>query len=312
MRGTRRLGWAVFGFAFLTLAVTRSRGQTADDEEPTKLPDLLKASASSSVELHRYSDGTQIPHTRNVSFYVQVVAKEREVGKKREVSTLLLKEQIDVEESPAWKGEGWEQAEVQLTAETIQPDGRRRPRYRIVERGQRGLLFGPWYAVASFGCCDTGTGYALYSLESGRLVMYASGGEAPGNVRSFEDTSVKPYRQRWIGVHTSHSRFGKEVYGEHGNAPRAMVTYASEAGPLTQVLLQFGPDDPHANARYIFVQRLEVPEGKPSAPQVRIDFEAAGVVEIPIRGGALDVAHAHLPPGVTAVVQTGKATTPTR
>jgi hypothetical protein len=245
-----------------------------------------------------------------VSFHVRLVRSEGEVG------TLLLREQIDVEESPAWEGEGWEQAEVQLTADTIQPDGRRKRRYRIVEQGQGGMLWGPYYGVTSAGCCDVGSGYALYSLESGRLVMYTSGDGrgAPGNVAELRDSSVKPFRRRWIGVHTSDSRFKEKLYPEYRRVPRAMVTYASETGPLTQVLLQFGADDPHAEKRYVYVKTFEVPEEvkRPADAKVRIDFEGAGVVEIPIRGDALDVAHAQLPHGVSAALQTGKQTPPTR
>jgi hypothetical protein len=289
------LGYTCGVFGFWGSSAGASNGSADGEDAPSRGGPTAKAVGTSTVTLKRDRDGTLIPHTRNVRFSVQEIWNS---GRR----ALLLREQIELEPLPARIGEGWATAKVDLTVNSILPDGTQKFRYHLTEFGQTAGGDQDFYVVTGYGCCSQGDGHAIFNLETGRRIMYTSGREKFGALKkiSASDARVRGFQPRWVGVHTSGSVFDDAVYGP-GAGRVAMVTYTNGEAPLTRVQLSFPP----VGHGHLHMAVLEVKTSKSELgdASVHVDFQDAGAVEFPIHNDALDVAHAKLPRGVTAKIR---------
>jgi hypothetical protein len=267
-----------------------SRAQD-DDAPPAEAGPSAKLSATSTVEVKRYADGTLVPRTRNVSF--------------RFFAGLLFRQQIDIEEIPPWKGEGWAQADVQITAFELSPGGKRKERFRISEWGMEATPYGNFYAITQYGCCETMAGQALYSLRTGKYLMHTAGEDVPGSIVRVkaDDSRAKGGAGRWVGVNVGNAAYNEAAYEKKSRKAQALVTYASDDKAIMRVLLQLGdPND-------LLDPKIEVRHGKAakagaggSGASVHIQLLDDVAVDIPLGDDTLDVARASLPDGATAKV----------
>jgi hypothetical protein len=258
------------------------------DAEPLK-GTPLKLSGRSTIELQRYGAGTLLRHKRRTSFEIF----------RGLTPMLLLQEKIEVEDLPPWKGEGFEQENVELVGTELRADGRPgKVRYRIRESGQDAFLYGLLYVVSSEGCCDSQDGRAIYSVATGKLLMYTTGSTPLGALERL-DPDEPSGGTRWVGLYASNSTYDYAVFAKHDQNVLAVVTYASDEPPLVRVLVTHPEPYPHFEK----MELRRTPRG-PKAPagvSVHAEFEHE-FFDIPIVGDALDVAHASGSEGVAARV----------
>jgi hypothetical protein len=268
------------------LVLPRSTGVTGKD------------AGRSTVELRRYPNGAIEPHTRNVKFFTR--EDWTETDKNFTTRWVVFREEIEVE---ALNGvlEGWRQADVSLTATVMRADGTSKRLYRIESQGHATDWVGNYYVITALGCCGQDAGNRFYAIETGQLVMVTSGWfwNSVTHIEA-KRAGSKDGAARWVGVATPNMHFDG-VFGERRDGAVALLTYASETAPIMQVLVTFDDDEEHPRVR---LEKLEVvtPTGPEGLSSLRVAFSDRGVVEVPLRGDALDVAHARLPRGATATL----------
>jgi hypothetical protein len=256
-----------------------------------------KASGLSTVELRRYPNGFVVPHQRNVRFFTRDDYSERDSGH------TIYREEIETEYLTGNLGEGWRDAQVTLTSTVVSPRGKSRRGFRIESFGQDGKSWDDFYVISAFGCCGRGDGHAVYSLETGRLIMYASGRRFQEAIVRVTEPHLRGEQARWVAVAASGTDFDGSAFkfepvaiGEERTA-MLLLTYASEKMPLMRVLVRT-PDD--RERRFPVRAVAVVPPGQSGEPLIRISLDRDRTIEIPVRADALDAAHARLPQGMSA------------
>jgi hypothetical protein len=277
------LSLTAVGCALVAAHAARASDESGDAEPLTGTP--LKQSAKSTIELKRYGANTLLAHKRRTSFEIFHGLD----------AMLLLQEKIEVEDLPPWKGEGFEQETVELVATELGMDGSPgKVRYRIRESGQDALIYGALYVVSSEGCCDSQDGRAIYSIATGKRLMYTTGSTPLGALESFRPDEPRA-ETRWVGLSTPNSAYSQAVFAKHDRNALAVVTYASDEAPLMRVLVT------HSGLQeYLGKMELRRTAKGPKAPaRISVHAELGDTsFDIPIAGDALDVAHASGSEGV--------------
>jgi hypothetical protein len=275
------------GVALVATAARAMDAPESDGSQPlTGTP--VRMSGTSSIFIKRYGADTLIPHERNVSFrFFRGVTP-----------MLLLREEIDVEDEVPWKGEGWATASVDLTARAVGKDGKAGAiRYRIHENGEGALLYGPLYVVSMEGCCDSQDGHVVYSVQTGKRLMYTTGRTPVG---ALESLRLPKSGARSVGAYAANSAYDQAVFAGSGDT-LAVVTYATDDAPLMRVVVT-RPGHPHESPPYfdrLEVRRSPQKAGEEPSVTVHVQFFDDVYVDLPVVDDALDVAHATCSDGLT-------------
>jgi hypothetical protein len=255
--------------------------QGAEDERPKQTGVATRRKAGSSVEITPYANGSFVVRSVNRT-YDFITSDHGQHG-------LLLSQEIETKGARP-PGEGWDVALVRVTAQDVSPAGNLQQRYEIVASGQRGRLLDRFrYQVISYGGCDSLDGFVVYSVWTGKPIVYTSGWDGADSLVQLKTSDSGA--DRWIGVYTSNAPYDEVVFGSV-QGTRAVITYADAGAPLARALIDFGPlvTAPHQ------VDRLEIKPG----PLVHVALVGEVAIEIPIKDDKLDIGRAKLPGGATA------------
>jgi hypothetical protein len=285
-------GLRVLMLAGLAVWARSAAASDADEElspKPTGPP--IKMSAWSRIEVTPYSDGRLIEKSFNTRF--DFVELSGAAGRRR----LLLRQEIELRRPPG-PVEGWDRASVRLTATELLPGGKSAKRYQIEETGQEARVMesGEMWMVTQEGCCDTESGYAIYSLHTGDPVLYSSGWSEADALAPVKVPNLNA--SRWVGVVSDSSTFSSDAFEEpyqhkrETGETRMIVAYASSERTRSRVLLEFGPE---IGGRHL----VQAVESRPDGV-VRIRFDSNLTADLPIKDDAVDVARARLSDGMTA------------
>jgi hypothetical protein len=278
----------VVGLAIALAALGGAARAEADSDGAKPLTGTpLKMSGSSSIVIKRSSANTIVARERNVSFHLF-----------RDLTPmLLLREQTNIEDEVPPKEDDRALISVDLTATPVGADGSAEAvRYRIHEAGDGALLYGALYVVSKEGCCDSQDGHVVYSVETGKRLLYTTGSTPVGALESLQLAGPGDH-ERWIGVYGVNSSYDRDVFAK-GSDKLAVVTYATDAAPVMRAVLAI------PNPMRPYFDRLDVRStpgkagGDPSFT-VHVQFYGDVFADIPVVNDALDVAHATGSAGMT-------------
>jgi hypothetical protein len=283
---------AVLGVVFAVGRVSAMDESGSDGAKPlTGTP--LKASGTSSIAIKRFGTDTLIARRRNVSFHLF----------RGLTPMLLLREEVNVEDEVPWKGEGWANISVDITAKIVGADGSAGAvRYRIHEIGEDPILYGALYAISMEGCCDSQDGHVIYSVETGKRLMYTTGSTPVGALERLDAPGTHD-RRRWAGVFAVNSAYDLDVFAKDFKDKLAVITYATDQAPLMRVVLT-RPQPSHMavpSFDRLEVRRKATASGADAGVTLHVQFYDDVFADIPVVNDALDVAHATGSDGVKAL-----------
>jgi hypothetical protein len=232
---------------------------------------------------------------------------------------LLLKQRIDSTYSTY---ADFERGSARVEVSDLGDPGR--PLFAVTQPGTGVLVRPPFFAIETLACCGSDSGYAAFSLRTGKLIFFASGDLSP---RSLIHINARR-SNRHLSVHTSNAANRRDVYDRDTlkNHFLALVSYASDEACLSRVLLKNDCPNPKEGRCYdVRVDHLEwktaapltvdkatgdllVPSKVEGAAQLRdvalhITFSDKTTVLIPIAQDGLDADHADLPPSTKATLE---------
>ena len=211
------------------LSFASAQGAGAEDERPRQTGVATRRKAGSSVEITPYANGSFAVRSVNRT-YDFITSDHGQHG-------LLLSQEIETRGAAA--GKGWDVALVRVTAQDVSPTGNLQKRYEIVASGQRGRLLDRFrYQVTSYGSCDSLDGFVVYSVWTGKPIVYTSGWDGADSLVQLKTSDSGA--DRWIGVYTSNAPYDEVVFGSV-QGTRAVITYADAGAPLARALIDFGP-----------------------------------------------------------------------
>jgi hypothetical protein len=269
------------------LLLLGSHALAADDDRPKRTGVPFKRTAGSSIDIVPYTGGNFVVRKVSRTFdFIDPVAGQ---------DGLLLSEEIMTKRARP-PGEGSVAASVRVTAFDVSPTGKQQKRHEFVVTGHEGQRLDRFrYRVTAFGACDSWNAYVVYSVWTGKPILYTSGwdsGAALAHLEGQPASGPGADTERWIGVYTNNAPYDDVVFGEQVRGTRALVTYARTEAPLARVLIDLGP-------AFTEAERVETLQIKPG-PVIRIVLTSGDEIELPIKGDQLDVARAKLPGDATA------------
>jgi hypothetical protein len=265
----------------------RAAGSSSDADRPKPTGVPFRRSAGSSIDVVPFTGGHFVVRKINQTFDF-IDPFDGQDG-------LLLSEEV-MTKGARPLGEGFEVARVRVTAFDVSPTGKQQKRHEFVVTGQEGQRLDRFrYRVTAFGYCDSWNGYVVYSIWTGKPILYTSGWNSADALAHLEGQPASgpgADTERWIGVYTNNAPYDDVVFGERVRGTRALVTYARTEAPLARVLVDLGPAVTEAE----LVKELQIKPG----PLIHIKLTDGGEIELPIKGDQLDIARAKLPGDATA------------
>ena len=206
---------------------------------------------------------------------------------------------------------------VKVTAYPLDKTGEGPAKFTIEADGDESAVDGPYLTVTRYGCCVELATHAVYSLESGKYLFNATGGngESGGESGQWATLDSKMF-DRIIAYHTAETEMDDVVLKGAPNAA-IVISYASSTEPLQRVLVTvpkevIGSDDlinwlPKIEvfnkafpkpSDHIWFDKADEDAAKTFTDiMVRLTLDAKTRLTIPLVGDKLQLDKAKLPKG---------------
>jgi hypothetical protein len=200
---------------------------------------------------------------------------------------------------------------VALTAYPLDKTGKGEAQFTIEAEGDESTVSGPYFIVTRYGCCVELATHAVYSLENGKYLFNANGGNGDSGQWATLDSHMF---DRIIAYHTAPTELDDVLLKGAPNAA-ILISYASETEPLQRVLVTVPKDVMGSDDMINWLPKLEVSNKAFPKPSDHIWFEKPGedaaktFTDITVQL-TLDEKHKLVIPLVGDKLQLGKANLP--
>jgi hypothetical protein len=202
---------------------------------------------------------------------------------------------------------------VKATVYPLNKTGKGDAKFAVEADGDESTVDGPYLTVTRYGCCVELATHAVYSLESGKYLFNATGGNGNSGQWATLDTHLF---DRIIAYHTAPTAMDDVVLKGADNAA-IVITYASRTEPLQRVLVTvpkavMGSDDminwlpkieisnktfPKPSDHIWFEKTGDTAATTFTDVTVRLTLDARTKLTIPLVGDKLQIDKAKLPKG---------------
>jgi hypothetical protein len=169
----------------------RTARSPIDDDRPKATGVPFRRSAGSSVDIVPYTGGHFVVRKINRTFDFIDPADGQD--------GLLLGEEIMTKRARP-PGEGSVAASVRVTAFDVSPTGKQQKRHEFVVTGHEGQRLDRFrYRVTAFGACDSWNAYVVYSVWTGKPILFTSGWDSAEEIAPHQSGPVPSPRPRGEG-----------------------------------------------------------------------------------------------------------------
>ena len=275
---------------------------------PAGAADRMAIDSKSEVQIQ--GDGAAFrAHLVNRSF---AIARFATSGAQRELRTLLLN-QIN-ERTLIGEELDRESGRISVLAQPIDDGAIGDVAYRFSAPGDEGYATGPYYVIARYGCCVTGTAYSVYSLETGKLLLRHSGNANGQRWLTLLLKGRETMAQRVAVAYMAMNAADRDELGDDKSRVLSL-TYAQPAGALQRlylrlpagvdrdVALNWTPalswisDDAPSGIDHMVLAGQGAPETAARNIMLRVRLDDETEITLKLDGDRLAIASAALPAG---------------
>ncbi|HVT52862.1 MAG TPA: hypothetical protein VHE77_14880 [Dongiaceae bacterium] len=161
---------------------------------------------------------------------------------------------------------------VKATVYPLDKSGKGDAKFTIEADGDESAVDGPYFVVTRYGCCVELATHAVYSLETGKYLFNANGGNGDSGQWATLDSHLF---DRIIAYHTAPTEMDDAVLKGADNAA-IVITYASQTEPLQRVLVTVPKAVMGSDDMINWLPKLEVSNKAFPKPSDHIWFEKTG------------------------------------
>jgi hypothetical protein len=143
---------------------------------------------------------------------------------------------------------------VKATVYPLDKAGKGQEKFNIEAEGDDSLVEGPYFIATRYGCCVELATHAVYSLENGKYLFNATGGN--GDAGQWATIDSHKF-DRIIAYHTAPTEMDHVLLNGAPNAA-IVISYASQTEPLQRVLVTVPKDVMGSDDMINWLPKLEV------------------------------------------------------
>jgi len=165
---------------------------------------------------------------------------------------------------------------IKATVYPLDQTGKGPAKFTIEADGDESTVDGAYLSVTRYGCCVELATHAVYSLESGKYLFNATGGNSESGAPSGQWATLDSHLfDRIIAYHTAPTEMDDVVLKGADNAA-IVITYASQTEPLQRVLVTVPKDVMGSDGMINWLPKIEVSNKAFPKPSDHIWFDKTG------------------------------------